>query len=289
MATAIDPSPVAQEASVQASVKTTASASPARREGAERFEIERPKEHGAYAMLAVPLVTAFVIGGFTWIGLAVAAASVLGFIAHEPIMIATGRRGPRALREAPRARVRAMALLTAASLLGLPAMMLGSLPVRLALFVCLPVAAACFVLAANGKQRSLATQLWSSLGLVLPSLVVMLAASMELERALQISGAWLVAQSGSLVAVRSVIAKHKKNTQGRVPLTNDLLQLAFTLAALIGIFSGYTPFLCVLPMIAVASYLRIFPPSPKHLRQLGWSLVASHLASALAMIALQAS
>ena len=43
----------------------------------------------------MPLVTAFLIGGFSWIGLAVAIASVLGFIANEPIMIATGRRGPR--------------------------------------------------------------------------------------------------------------------------------------------------------------------------------------------------
>lgn len=297
MASAIDPSTLGDEPAWPATLKPAESPSPVKPNparpspikpaGPERFEIERPKEHGAYAMLGVPLVAAFCIAGFTWIGLTVALASVLGFIAHEPLMIATGRRGPRALREAPTAHLRVIALLCAAALLGTPALLFGSLAVRLALVACLPLAAVSFVLSARGKQRSLVAQLWSSLALVLPSLIVLLAASMEPERALQLSAAWALGQSGALIAVRSVIARHKKANQGRVPLINDLLQIALTFTAVVGLFGGLTAFLSISPMIVVAGYLRLFSPSPKHLRQLGWALVASHVASALWMIAAQ--
>jgi YwiC-like protein len=41
-----------------------------------------PKEHGAYAILAIPIVTAIFITGLTLVGLCVAIASIAGFLAH---------------------------------------------------------------------------------------------------------------------------------------------------------------------------------------------------------------
>ncbi|WDQ16788.1 YwiC-like family protein [Rhodopirellula sp. P2] len=45
----------------------------------------KPKEHGAYAILAIPLITSLIVAGLTWGGLCVAAASGAGFLAHEPL------------------------------------------------------------------------------------------------------------------------------------------------------------------------------------------------------------
>jgi len=58
-----------------------------------------PQEHGAYGQLAMPLLTGLALGRPTPAGLTLAAAAVLGFVAHEPLLVALGRRGRRALDE----------------------------------------------------------------------------------------------------------------------------------------------------------------------------------------------
>ena len=55
----------------------------------------KPKEHGAYAILAIPIVTAILVTGPTVVGLCVAVASLAGFLAHEPLLVALGHRGAR--------------------------------------------------------------------------------------------------------------------------------------------------------------------------------------------------
>ena len=61
-----------------------------------------PKEHGAYGQLAFPAVTACASSGVTAATLLLIGAIVGGFLAHEPILILSGRRGER-VRVAQRA------------------------------------------------------------------------------------------------------------------------------------------------------------------------------------------
>lgn len=248
------------------------------------FELERPKEHGAYAMLGVPLLSALLIAGPTWIAVAVIVASVLGFIAHEPIMVATGRRGPRAKRDSPQAAARATVLLLITVALGTSALWIADTAQRLALLACLLTALVSFSLSALGMQRQLIAQLWSSLGLTMPSLVVLLAGGIETTRASLLCIAWVIGQSVALIAVRSVIAQGKKATQGTVPLLNDVLQFGLSLFALGGIVTGFAMFNYMTPMLFLAAGLRFFPPSLKHLRRVGWTLMIANLLSASWMV-----
>ena len=71
-----------------------------------------PKEHGAYAILSVPIATAFLIAGPTMPGLCIALAALAGFFANEPLLVAWGHRGSRAQRTTPSA-MRRLAILTA--------------------------------------------------------------------------------------------------------------------------------------------------------------------------------
>src|SRR5204862_336839 len=58
-----------------------------------------PKEHGAYGQLLFPLATVLVVGRRTPAALTLAAAAVLAFLAHEPLLVLLGHRGPRAARD----------------------------------------------------------------------------------------------------------------------------------------------------------------------------------------------
>jgi hypothetical protein len=82
-----------------------------------------PREHGAYGQLAMPLLTALAIGRPGISALALTAAVVLAFVAHEPLLVAVGQRGPRALElDGARARRRLVwlgALVLACGALGL--------------------------------------------------------------------------------------------------------------------------------------------------------------------------
>ena len=78
----------------------------------------KPKEHGAYAILLIPMLTSFLGWGITTSGTCVALAAFAGFMAHEPLLVMIGNRGARAQRNAPSAWVRCSLLVVASLLLG---------------------------------------------------------------------------------------------------------------------------------------------------------------------------
>ncbi|MCA9137296.1 MAG: YwiC-like family protein, partial [Planctomycetales bacterium] len=90
----------------------------------------KPKEHGAYAILGIPICTALIMTGPTVVGSAVAVASIAGFLAHEPLLVAIGHRGKRAQRTTPNARKRMVVLLALAFACGLIAIAAGSIAAR---------------------------------------------------------------------------------------------------------------------------------------------------------------
>ncbi len=58
-----------------------------------------PTEHGTYGQHAFPLVTALAISGTSVPAGLIALAVVGGFLAHEPLLVLLGMRGPRVQRE----------------------------------------------------------------------------------------------------------------------------------------------------------------------------------------------
>src|SRR6187397_412589 len=55
-----------------------------------------PKEHGAYGQLAFPLLTSLIVVGPAYASLWLATAMIGLFLAHEPVLVLLGHRGPRA-------------------------------------------------------------------------------------------------------------------------------------------------------------------------------------------------
>ncbi len=240
----------------------------------------RPKEHGAYAILAIPIATALLIAGFTVVGVCVAVAAVAGFLAHEPLLVAWGHRGRRALSSAPSVNRRLAALLTLTLLGGTSAVALGSAEVRLALGLCLAMALVGFALAAGGMHRTMGGQLWGVGSLSVACIPILLAGGMESRFALEVWIAWWLGFTATTIGVRGVIAAQKR--QPRLFHLSVLTAVSTAVVLPVG-FQEYS-LLVTLPMIAMSWYLLCFPPPAKYLRRVGWTLVGGTLASALLVL-----
>jgi hypothetical protein len=244
-----------------------------------------PKEHGAYAIVGVPLVVALVIGGLNPVAVLATIATIAGFVANEPLMVLAGRRGERARLSTPSALSTLQVLLLITIFFGSAAFWLGSGRVQVALIACTAFAVAGFAMSVAGWQRTFIAQLTGIVGLTLPSAVVLLAGKMDSLSAVCLSAAWIMGRVATTTAVRSVVAFQKTSTHHHVPRINDIVLAFVVLGCAGGFFSGVFECLLITPLIASAIYLRLQPPLISHMRQIGYSLLAANIVSGLSMIA----
>lgn len=243
-----------------------------------------PKEHGAYAILGIPLVAALFVGTINAVVVLILVAAITGFMAHEPLMIALGRRGRRALLAAPQASSRLMLLLVVFSCSGGMAFWWASLDVRLALVTCLLFAGIGFLLSAANLQRILPVQILDIAGLTLPSSAMLLAGGIDLDLVIRLSAAWIVGRVATTTAVRSAIAKRKTSLHGNVPIMNEALFAIMVVACPIAILTGLSEFMAITPMVAAAICLRFVPSRSIQLRTIGWLLLGVNILCAAWMI-----
>ncbi|MGB7329629.1 MAG: YwiC-like family protein [Rubripirellula sp.] len=248
--------------------------------GAETAAKLKPKEHGAYAILGIPIVASLLIAGATVVGACVAAASIAGFMAHEPLVVALGHRGTRAQRTTPAAKQRTMTLVGVMILCGSTAMAFGSNHVRLSLVVCLLMAVVSFTIAIAGRHRTLGGQLLGVIGLSVPCVPVLLAGSISPNLAMQLWAVWLIGFTSTTMAVRGVIAAQKRSS--RLTYWAAIL----TLMALSGglTFAGYPVAIVLAPMLVMSLLLLIYPPPAKQIKRVGWALVVGTVATAAWMV-----
>lgn len=270
--------PSSETQTTRATIRPVASA----RKPNEQAAKLHPKEHGAYAILAIPIVTALIIAGPNLIGVCIALAAVTGFLAHEPLLVAWGHRGCRAQGNTPAAKTRLLTFLSITSLTGCTAFFAGTASVRWSLVACIVLASTSFALAVAGRHRTLTGQLWGVAGLSLPCVPILIAGGLNTTDALAVWTIWLVGFSASTLAVRSVIAAQKRQSRTQHSLVLATLSL---LVALNCFLSEYW-LLASLPMMALSWYLLIAPPPAKHLRRVGWTLVAGTVVSALIVVGL---
>jgi len=243
-----------------------------------------PREHGAWGQLGVPLATALAAATPTRSGAALALAAVALFAAHEPLLVALGHRGPRARREdGPRALRRLATLVglgAAAGLLGL----LGAPTVaRASVALPLALAAAVGAFIARGAERTGPGVTVAAAALAAAGVPVALCSGATPGAALWAWAAWAVGFALVTPAVRSAIA----HARAPSPLARRAAALAPPLAALAALaalgpaWSG----LAAAPFALASLALVVAPPSPRHLRRVGWALVASSLAAGAALVA----
>ena len=243
-----------------------------------------PKEHGAYAIVGVPLVTALAIGGLNTVAILTTIAAVAGFVANEPLMVFWGRRGDRARVSTPSALPTLELLLFTAVLSGSLAFWLGSETVRIGLVVCGIFAVAGFAMSIAGWQRTLTAQFTGIIGLTLPSTVVLLAGKIDSGIVVRFFAAWIIGRVATTITVRSIVALQKTSTHHQVPRINDVLLSLSVLATVGGFLTGTIECLLVTPLVASAIIVRLGAPHVRHARRIGYSFLAANIMTGLSMI-----
>src|SRR5512139_2368612 len=114
-----------------------------------------PREHGVYAEVLFPIVTALIIGPASPGGVCFAIAIIAAFLVHEPVLVLLGRRGGRIKRElgAP-ARQRLVLLASIAAASGVIGLWNATTPVRIAFIVLVPVAVPLAFMVATKQEKT---------------------------------------------------------------------------------------------------------------------------------------
>jgi hypothetical protein len=247
-----------------------------------------PQEHGAWGQLAMPLLSAFAIGGLAPPALLLAAATVLGFLAHEPWLVVLGHRGVRALREeGARARRVMWGFLAAAGVTGLLGLWLAPPAARAALLVPAALAAAVIGFVLARRERTVAGELTVVSALASSGFAVALAGGAPLAAAAAATLTWILAFASSVFAVHVVMVRalsrgeeeHRWRNAGLAALVGGGGS-----AAAVALGLGWAVPAAVAPTLLLSLVVCLAPFSARQLRELGWGLVVSTSASLVVLI-----
>lgn len=239
-----------------------------------------PREHGAYAQLGFPLVTGLIYAraDLGAVGFAVAAIGL--FLAHEPLAVLAGVRGPRlrdALGELARRR---LFWLGVAAALGL-VVAIGLAPPRAWLASAIPGGLALLLLPLLGTRRlkSLPGEALVAAVFSTSVLPVALCGPAPWRSAGVAAVVWFSAVLPAILAVHAIKVAHKGRPKGRWTLTAAPgfaagIGLA-TIAAALLLPAWARELLAVLPPAIAVLALGLFPPHPRYLKRVGWTMVTA--------------
>lgn len=241
-----------------------------------------PKEHGAYGQLFIPLLASMIAIGPSVAGAAIAVASICAFLAHEPVVVLLGHRGPKARRTLARAAwIRTGILVSSAAAATTVACALS--PSLLAALVPVGLNAALvagFVWRRN--EKTLFGEVAAASALASAGFLVLVAAGAPWRAALTFWAVWVAGNAAATASVRTVIASFKGNPER----ASGVVLAAATAAPLALLAAGRLPMLAAVPMVIVAWAIVALKPHPRALRKVGWSLVAATTTTALLTVVL---
>lgn len=230
-----------------------------------------PREHGAYAQLAAPVI-ATCIAAPSLAGALLALAAACAFVANEPLLVVLGHRGKRMKAEDGARAMRWLVVLVVAALVaGITGLALAPHAIAAAALTIVP-AVVLVGFAWQRKERTLLGELVAAITLTGAALPVAVAGGMALRSATWMWAAWAVGYALTVVAVHRVITRHKRRMQGA-----DVSSFAAMLGAACGL--AYLGLAIALPLAAAALALVIVAPSARHLRAIGFVLVGASLIS----------
>jgi hypothetical protein len=250
-----------------------------------------PREHGAYAQLAFPLLTGLGYARFQPGAVAFAVAALALFLAHEPVAVLSGVRGARLrgeLEEAARGR---LAFLAAAAAVAAVAAV-GLAPLRGWLGAAVPAALGALLLPLFGRRgiKSVTGETLvaaASASLVLP---LALTGPVPAERAVLAAAVWLAVYVPSILAVHAVKARHRAKAERRwtlaaTPVASAAIGVTGVALALLLPPWG-RPALAVLPPVLATLVVGLALPHPRHLKRIGWTMVAAYAAALVLLLGL---
>ncbi|MGD8361430.1 MAG: YwiC-like family protein [Gemmatimonadota bacterium] len=270
-----------------------------------------PKEHGAYAELAFPLVTGLAAAPPSFPALALASAAVAFFLANEPIAVLLGARGQRLKKQVgPRARRRGFLLMGTGIALGGGGIVGAGASIWPALLCPLLSAALLIPMVLARRHKSVSGELLVVTAFSTFVLPLAAASGVAPIRMIPAAAVWWMSFALGTLEVHAIKARHR--TRGRSDWTRWGSPLASGLAvaiclgalwrgpfgipgatglsvtgagsggdgALLALAPSARALLAPAAALLVLSLIRVHP---RHLKRVGWTLVA---ANSLALIIL---
>jgi hypothetical protein len=245
-----------------------------------------PHEHGAWGQLLLPLACALLMGRRGPAALLLAAAVVLAFVAHEPLLVLLGQRGVRARAEdGPRARRWLAALSAAAAVAGAAGILLAPPAARLALLLPLALGGLVAWLVRRRLEKTVGGELAVAAALASAGAAVALAGGAAPAAVLAALLAWLAAFAASTLAVHAVLVR-ARSKGGRDPGPLHAAGAALLGAAAAGLAAAGLPLalpLAAAPPVLVSVAVCLLRIPARHLRPLGWTLAGASTATLLVL------
>jgi hypothetical protein len=247
-----------------------------------------PHEHGAWGQLAMPLLTALAIGRPSAAALLLTVASLLAFVAHEPLLVLLGQRGRRARDEdGARARQWLLVLGGLAAANGGAGILLASPAARLALLLPVALAAVVAALVVKRLEKTAAGEIVVAAALASAGWAVALAGGAAPSAALASLLAWILAFAAATLAVQVILVR-VRSKGARDPGRRNATFAALLAVGGVALAAAGLPRvlpLAIAPTVAFSIAVCLARVSPKRLRELGWALVGSSVVTLVILVA----
>ena len=238
-----------------------------------------PREHGTYVQLLAPLLAAWLSRSPTLASVLLSIGVCVVFLGAEAALVAQGGRGKRRQRDdGERAARRARAFGLVAATAGAAGLLVAPRSaLELAALVAVPATIA-MVLAAKRSIHTLHGELIAAVTLAGAAAPVAAAAGMSRTDALLVWLGWSAGFATSVIAIRRVIALHRKRGSA-------LLGLHLACFAAVGAAMLMDARIAIaLPLVVVAAVVSGLAPSAKRLMAVGIAFaITSTLSVAIAV------
>lgn len=245
-------------------------------------KILTPREHGAYAQLAFPLLSGLILGWPTVQAIGFALAAIGLFLAYEPLVVLLGVRGVRIQREEERTARRQLGVLVPmAALIGAGALIVSTDETRWLALIPASFCAAVIPLVPARRVKTLAGETAVAAALASMHLPV---ASAGGASGLRLWGPAVVWFAGFFVATLSVHAikarqKQREGWIGTAAMLSSITGVIAATALIVGVPSlRLLGIALALPVMAVLA-VNAARVSAHALKRVGWTLVATDTAT----------
>ncbi len=256
-----------------------------------RAQLLLPKEHGAYAQLAFPLVTGMALAPPRLSTITLGLAAVAFFLANEPLAVLLGVRGMRLRTQwGPAARIGAGLLLTAGLGLGGAGVALAGSAVWPTLLAPAAAAIALVPMVLAGKQKTLVGE--TLVVTAFTTLILPLGATSGAPTARTVPAVlvWWTSFLLSILEVHAIKARLKPGRRGgwtrwASPAASGLVVLACLGVAVADYESWGVYALALLPPSGTVLALSVLRVHPRRLKQVGWTLVGANILTLVLLLA----
>lgn len=243
-----------------------------------------PREHGAYAQLAFPLLSGLILGSPTVPAFGFGLAAVSLFLAYEPLVVLFGVRGVRILREESSVARRQLAVLvTIALVLGAGALIGSADKTRLLAVIPAGFCALLVPLVPTRRVKTLAGETAVAAALASMHLPVASAGGAHGSRLWGPPAVWFAGFFVATLTVHAIKARQKQREGwiGTAAVLSSIIGVMAAAALVIAVPSlRILGFALALPVLAVFA-VNAARVSARALKRVGWTLVAADTATLL--------